>query len=83
MELGSINVPRQHLKENSRILQGTIPKKVEFDAKEKEENLINNDVEQKVERGLGEKVVEEKKNEDYNQLVVISTYSTKIVILYQ
>ena len=67
------------------ILQGTIPKKVEIDSKEKEENLINNDVEQKVDRGLGKKVVEEKKNEDYNQsvLVVISTYSTKIVILYQ
>ena len=28
----------------SGILQGTIPKKVEIDAKEKEENLINNDV---------------------------------------
>lgn len=46
----------------SEILQGTIPKKVEMDAKEKEENLINNDVEQKEEIGLGEKVFEEKQN---------------------
>ena len=36
-----------------------------MDAKEKEENPINNDVEQKVEMGLGEKVVEENQNEDY------------------
>ena len=40
--------------------------------RKKEENPINNDVQQKVEMGLGEKVVEEKQNEDYNQSVVIS-----------
>ena len=63
----------------SEMFQGTIPKKVEIHAKEKEENLINSDVKQNVERWLGEKVVGEKKIEDYNQsvLVVISTYSTK------
>ena len=55
----------------SEILQETTPKKVEIDAKEKEENLINNDVEQKVEMELGEKVVEEKQNEGYTQSVVI------------
>ena len=61
MELGSINVPRQHLlRKASEILQGTIPKKVQIDAKEKEENLINSYVEKKVEMGLGEKIVEEK-----------------------
>lgn len=63
------------------MLKGTIPKKVEIDAMENEETLFSFFVEQKVEMGLGEKVVEEKQNEDYNQSVVISTNSTKIVII--
>ena len=33
--------------------------------------------------GLSEKVLDENQNEDYNQSVVISTHSTKIVISYK
>lgn len=39
------------------MLKGTIPKKVEIDAMENEETLFSFFVEQKVEMGLGEKVV--------------------------
>ena len=68
----------------SEILQGSIPKKVEMDVKEKVENLFKNDVKQQTEEmGLNENVFQEKQNEDYNQSVVISTNSTKIVVSYK
>lgn len=59
--------------------------------KEKNEKLFNNDVEQKYDgqreetglQGLSEKVLDENQSEDYNQSVVISTHSTKIVISYK
>lgn len=59
--------------------------------KEKNEKLYNNDVEQKYDgqreetglQGLSEKVLDENQSEDYNQSVVISTHSTKIVISYK
>ena len=46
----------------SEILQGSIPKKIEMDVKEKEENdLLKNDVKQQTEEmGLSEKVFKEK-----------------------
>ena len=66
------------------MLQGSIPKKVEMDVKEKVENLFKNDVKQQTEEmGLNENVFQEKQNEDYNQSVVICTNSTKIVISYK
>ena len=34
-------------------------------------------------QGLSEKVLDENQSEDYNQSVVISTHSTKIVISYK
>ena len=73
------------LKKASEILQSSIPKNIEMDVKEKEENdLLKNDVKQQTEEmGLSEKVFKEKQNEDYNQSVVISTDSTKIVISYK
>ena len=68
----------------SEILQGSIPKKVEMDVKEKVENLFKNDVKQQTEEmGLNENVFQEKQNEDYNQSIVISTNSTKIVVSYK
>lgn len=59
--------------------------------KEKNEKLFNNDVEPKYDgqreetglQGLSEKVLDENQSEDYNQSVVISTHSTKIVISYK
>ena len=59
--------------------------------KEKNEKLYNNDVEQKYDgqreetglQGLSEKVLDENQSEDYNQSVVISTHSTKIIISYK
>ena len=58
--------------------------KVEMDVKENVENLFKNDVKQQTEEmGLNENVFQEKQNEDYNQSVVISTNSTKIVISYK
>ena len=75
----------------SEILQGATPRKAEIDVKEKNEKLFNNDVEQRYGEqreetglhGLSEKVLDENQNEDYNQSVVISTHSTKIVISYK
>ena len=60
-------------------------------SQEKNEKLFNNDVEQRYGEqreetglhGLSEKVLDENQNEDYNQSVVISTHSTKIVISYK
>ena len=64
---------------------------LKLDVKEKNEKLFNNDVEQKYDgkreetglQGLSEKVLDENQSEDYNQSVVISTHSTKIVISYK
>lgn len=75
----------------SEILQGATPKRAEIDVKEKNEKLFNNDVEEKYDgqreetglQGLSEKVLDENQSEDYNQSVVISTHSTKIVISYK
>lgn len=79
------------MEDSSEILLGATPKRAEIDVKEKNEKLFNNDVEQKYDgqreetglQGLSEKVLDENQSEDYNQSVVISTHSTKIVISYK